>query len=55
LSAWTEEKAKKYHDRGLIVKVKINYEDGDGYARMFGLKNGLDNSRFTQYKNTGIF
>ena len=34
---------------------KSKSEDGDGYARMFGLKNGLDNSRFTQYKNTGIF
>ena len=30
-------------------------EDGDGYARMFGLKNGLDNLRFNQFKNTGGF
>lgn len=30
-------------------------EDSDGYARMFGLKNGLDNLRFNQFKNTGGF
>ena len=34
---------------------KTKSEDGDGYARMFGLKNGLDNMRFNQYKNTGVF
>lgn len=27
--------------------------DGDGIAKMYGLKNGLDNLRFNQYKNTG--
>ena len=27
LSAWTEEEAKKFYSRGLIVKVKIKYED----------------------------
>lgn len=30
-------------------------DDGDGYARIFGLKNGLDNIRFNQFKNTGGF
>lgn len=34
---------------------KTKSEDGDGYARMFGLKNGLDNMRFNQFKNTGGF
>ncbi len=34
---------------------KTKSEDGDGYARMYGLKNGLDNMRFNQYKNTGTF
>lgn len=29
--------------------------DGDGIAKMYGLKNGLDNLRFNQYKNTGGF
>jgi hypothetical protein len=29
--------------------------DGDGYARLFGLKNGLDNMRFNQFKSTGSF
>ena len=34
---------------------KTKGDDGDGYARIFGLKNGLDNIRFNQYKNTGGF
>lgn len=34
---------------------KTKSEDADGYARLFGLKNGLDNMRFNQYKNTGSF
>lgn len=34
---------------------KTKGEDGDGYARLFGLRNGLDNTRFNQYKNTGVF
>jgi hypothetical protein len=34
---------------------KTKSEDGDGYARIFGLKNGLDNMRFNQFKNTGSF
>lgn len=30
-------------------------EDGDGFAKYYGLKNGLDDLRFNQYKNTGSF
>ena len=30
-------------------------KDGDGYASMFGLKNGLNNMRFNQFKSTGSF
>ncbi|WP_419776683.1 hypothetical protein [Malaciobacter marinus] len=30
-------------------------KDGDGYASMFGLKNGLNNMRFNQFKSTGGF
>lgn len=40
-------------------KVSFYYnnkvEDGDGFARFYGLKNGLDDLRFNQYKNTGSF
>ena len=40
-------------------KVSFYYnnkvEDGDGFARYYGLKNGLDDLRFNQYKNTGSF
>lgn len=30
-------------------------KDGDGYASMFGLKNGINNMRFNQFKSTGSF
>ncbi|MBN2824408.1 MAG: hypothetical protein JXQ76_03710 [Campylobacterales bacterium] len=30
-------------------------EDGDGFARLYGLKNGLDDRRFNLYKTTGTF
>jgi hypothetical protein len=42
-----KEKVSFYHNN----KV----EDGDGFARFYGLKNGLDDLRFNQYKNTGSF
>ncbi len=29
--------------------------DGDGFAKLYGLINGLDNKRFELYKNTGSF
>lgn len=34
---------------------KNRAEDGDSYAELYGLKNGLDNMRFNLYKNTGSF
>ncbi len=34
---------------------KTKGDDGDAYARIFGLKNGLDNIRFNQFKNTAGF
>ncbi len=30
-------------------------DNGDGLARLYGLKNGVDMSRFNQYKMTGRF
>lgn len=40
-------------------KVSFYYnnksDDGDGFAKLYGLVNGLDNLRFNQYKNTGSF
>ena len=40
-------------------KVSFYYnnkvEDGDGFARYYGLKNCIDELRFKQYKNTGSF
>lgn len=45
----------KKHNGKYSFFYKTKSEDGDGYARLFGLKNGLDNMRFNQYKNTGFF
>ena len=40
-------------DVGLYHDNKNN--NGDGLARLYGLKNGLDMQRFNQYKMTGRF
>lgn len=41
---------KKYNNK-ISFFHDNTIEDGDGFARMFGLKNGLDDKRFNQYKN----
>jgi transcriptional regulator with XRE-family HTH domain len=46
---------------GLKLKEKVSFfhknktQDGDGFAKYYGLLNGLDNRRFNQFKNTGSF
>ena len=41
LSAWTEDEAMRFNDKGMIVKVKVNYSDvgrivhGNGKIRCF--------------------
>lgn len=54
---FTKKPIKNYRKKQLNVGFfhKTKPHDGDGYAKMYGLSNGLDVQRYNQYRITGGF